>query len=255
MRNLKKYSVLMTEGTKDTARLYGVLGLSHPFSELVDKSFLPIVIKTIILPFKDQIVFDGLFERYNVHFGPGIRGELNRIYSVVKNKHGVIERLPVDEHFPRPVVSATKKETSIKSPQTIDNKFDEIAKLIQQFCNERLNEEFLDVSMHVLKKLSRKRPSPLVSGKVNTWACGIVYAIASNNFVFDKSQNYYMTAQDVADGFGLSKSTAQSQASKINKMLKISCFTPEYVIVSLRDDKDGLINMMRYYSNILNQLD
>ena len=253
MRHLKKYSVFMTDGNEDTARLYGVLGLSHPLFELIDKSNLPMMVKTIILPFKDQIVFDGLFEGYNIRFGPGIRSDLNHIYNTVKTRHGIIERLPVDEYIPIPVVSGAekaKKEASVKSPQAIDKKLDEIAQLIQQFCSASLNEEFLDVCMHVLKKLSRKRPSPLVSGKERTWACGIVYAIASNNFVFDRSQDYYMTAQNIADGFGLSTSTAQNQAYKISKLLKINYFTPEYVIESLRNDKKGLISIMRCYSRI-----
>ena len=255
MRHLKNYSVFMNEGNENTIRLYGVVGLTQPFSELIDKSYLPAIVQTTILPFKDQIVFDGLFEGYNIRLGSGIRGELNRLYSLAKTRYGIIGCLPFDDSKPRLIENATRNEPPSKSQRVDDKKLDIIAGLISEFCDDKLNKEFLDVSLHVLKKLSRKRPSPLISGKVSTWACGIVYAVASNNFVFDRSQPYYMSAQDIADEFCLSKSTAQSQAAKINKMLKINYFTPEYVIASIRDNEHGLINTMRRYGNVMSLFD
>lgn len=253
MKHLKKYSVFMTEGKEDTVRLYGITGLSQPFSDLADQSQLPLMIKAVILPFKGRVIFDGLFLSYPIRLGPGIRSELNRLYSLAKTRYGVIEHLPFDSSAPHPAAAATaagKKPTN-KPAQAKDIKYDEIAELISQFCCECLNEEFLDVCLHVLKKLSRKRPSPLSTGKTGTWACGIVYAVASNNFVFDRSQSYYMAAQDIADMFGLSKSMAQTQGAKIKKLLNMTYFAPEYVIASLRDAEHGLINTMRYYENAL----
>jgi hypothetical protein len=37
-------------------------------------------------------------------------------------------------------------------------------------------------------KLSRKRPSPLEGGRINTWAAAITHTIGRVNFLFDKSQ-------------------------------------------------------------------
>jgi hypothetical protein len=252
MRHLKKYSVFMNVGDEDSTRLYGVLGLTHPFSELIDKNSLPMIIKATILPFKGRIVFDGIFSKYSIRLGPGIRKSVNEQYSIIKTKYGIIESLPFNNTAPRPAVSAAKKENPQKPQRAKEDKIEAISGLIHQFCSERLNEEFLDISLHVLQKLSRKRPSPLASGRAHTWACGIIYAVASNNFVFDRSQPYYMSAQDIADGFGLSKSTAQNQAANINKMLKIDYFKAEYVIASLRDDENGLIQMVRRFEEVQN---
>ena len=250
MKHLKKYSVFMSGGTENDVRLYGILGLNQPFSELIDKERLPVVAKAAILPFKGQIVFDGLVTSYSVRLGTGMRSELNHLYSIAKARHGIIESLPFDSSVLRP---AQSKAAAPKQKQAKDIKFDTIADIIHQFHRENLNEEFLEVSLHVLKKLSRKRPSPLDYGKPGTWACGIVYAVAANNFVFDRAQPYYMTAQDIADEFGLSKGTAQNQAAKIKKMLNISYFSPEYVIASLRDVEGSLVNMRRLYEDAMRQ--
>lgn len=55
--------------------------------------------------------------------------------------------------------------------------FENIAGLVDAFCREHLNEEYADLCRRLTEKLARKRPSPLVSGKPNTWACGIVRTI------------------------------------------------------------------------------
>ncbi|MDR2183974.1 MAG: DUF6398 domain-containing protein [Clostridiales bacterium] len=55
----------------------------------------------------------------------------------------------------------------------------EIAKVIEAYCDLKLTAGYKEVCLEVLAKLARKRPSPLVSGRVNTWACGIVYTVGS----------------------------------------------------------------------------
>src|SRR5262249_45112373 len=65
-RELKKYTVFLSTDKQPVA--YGVLGLSQPFEELVGP-YLPILTQTILLPFKDKIVYDGLLNTYRISFG------------------------------------------------------------------------------------------------------------------------------------------------------------------------------------------
>lgn len=51
---------------------YGVLALSQPFDELIGPP-LPVMLQTVLLPFKDKIVYDGLTTGPCVSFGSGIR--------------------------------------------------------------------------------------------------------------------------------------------------------------------------------------
>ena len=245
MKYLAKYTVFMTIGDENTTKLYGITGLNHPFADLFDKSIIPLAVDAVILPFKGKIIYDGLVNAYNISLGPNIRKSLNEAYRTSKAKYGIIVSLPFDDSKPREVKTVEPKKPVSTVMQKSDVKFQEIATAIERFCEAEMNAEFTEVCLHVLEKLRRKRPTPLTTGRINTWACGIVYAVCSNNFVFDRSQPYYMSAQDIADGFGLSTSTAQNKASEIKKMLKISIYTPEYVIASLRDRTNSLLDMKR----------
>jgi len=64
-------------------------------------------------------------------------------------------------------------------------KFDEIMALVGQVCEEYLDEEYAQLARYATAALARKRPSPLARGRVDIWACGIVYALGTVNFLFD----------------------------------------------------------------------
>jgi hypothetical protein len=123
----------------------------------------------------------------------------------------------------------------VNVPNAMAARYVEIAGLIEKFCDEKLNDEYKDISLRALQKLSRKRPSPLEKGKARTWACGIVYAVGSNNFIFDKSQPINMTAAEIAEWFGLAKSTAGSKAAEVSDTLKLHYLNPEFLLKSLTD--------------------
>ena len=83
-------------------------------------------------------------------------------------------------------------------------------------------ETYEELCLKVLQKLCRKRPSPIATGRIHTWACGIVYAIGRINFIFDRSQLLNLTAEELAAGFGIAKSTAGNKATEVEKLLKLS---------------------------------
>jgi hypothetical protein len=58
-RTLTKYSIFI--GSRN--RVYGVLGLSDGFQEMFHKSYFPLYGKTVLLPFKGKIIYDGLLIR------------------------------------------------------------------------------------------------------------------------------------------------------------------------------------------------
>lgn len=117
-------------------------------------------------------------------------------------------------------------------PKEMRETYEEISKLLIEYGERYLNKEYEELCLHALEKLCRKRPSPLKSGRSNTWAAGIVYAIGSNNFIFDKSQPVHMTAKELAAPFGVAASTASSKAAQIKKMLKIDYFNAEWCLPS-----------------------
>ena len=62
---------------------------------------------------------------------------------------------------------------SEKVPPQMQSKFDEITKLTDAFCSQYLNGEYAQMSRQLTAALCRKRPSPLTTGKANSWACGM----------------------------------------------------------------------------------
>ena len=117
-------------------------------------------------------------------------------------------------------------------PKAMQEKYNEIAAILEPYCDEYLNDEYKELCLHALEKLCRKRPSPLISGKATTWAAGIIYAIGQNNFIFDKSQPIHMTAEEIVEPLGMAKTTAANKAAEIRKMLKIDHYTAEWVLAS-----------------------
>jgi len=115
-------------------------------------------------------------------------------------------------------------------PKEMQGKYDEIAVMIVEFCDKKLSDDYKRLCLGLLEKLCRKRPSPLLSGRANTWAAGIVYAIGSNNFIFDKTQKIHYTSNELAAPFGVSSSTASAKAAEIRKMFKIDFFHPEWLL-------------------------
>src|SRR5258708_28988458 len=91
-RELKKYTVFLSSGEQHVA--YGVLALSQPFEELIGP-YLPVLTQTVLLPFKDVIVYDGLMTSYRISFGGGIKRMLNESFKEAKTRHGIVTSLPM----------------------------------------------------------------------------------------------------------------------------------------------------------------
>ncbi|MCP5004056.1 MAG: hypothetical protein GY941_08960 [Planctomycetes bacterium] len=92
-RFIKRYAVFIREND-----VYGVQGLLQSIDELVHRSQLPYYVQAVLLPFKGEIVYDGIFEGYNIHFGGGIKRDLKEIYMVAKQNNRIVESLePIRE--------------------------------------------------------------------------------------------------------------------------------------------------------------
>ncbi|MEI6046764.1 MAG: DUF6398 domain-containing protein [Chloroflexota bacterium] len=124
---------------------------------------------------------------------------------------------------------------SERVPKELQAKFDDITQLTDAFSKEFLNEEWAQLCRHLTAALSRKRPSPLLSGKAPTWASGIVHALGSVNFLFDASQKLHLKAPQIAEYFGISHSTSQTKSKQIRDLLNIGVYDPNWTLPSRMD--------------------
>jgi len=91
-RLLKKYAIFISSDNK----VYGVLALYDPFQDMFYPEQLPVLVKAVLLPFKGQIVYDGLLQSHNIFFGSGITSELREVYMAAKQNGRIIESLEPD---------------------------------------------------------------------------------------------------------------------------------------------------------------
>ncbi|MEM7575706.1 MAG: DUF6398 domain-containing protein, partial [Bacteroidota bacterium] len=111
------------------------------------------------------------------------------------------------------------------SKEKLKEKVDKITRLATSFCAQKLNEEYFELVEKVIGKLSRKRPSPLLRGKEEIWAAGVVHAIGHVNFLYDNSFEPYITFDELNEYFGTKKSSMGNKAAEIRKMFKMNRLT------------------------------
>ena len=85
-------------------------------------------------------------------------------------------------------------------------------------------------------KLARKRPSPLLRGDLRIWAGGVIYAVASNNFLFDPAQPMHLSVQQLGDLLGVKKTTMGNKGTMVRNLLKIGMMDPEFTHPDLLKD-------------------
>lgn len=110
--------------------------------------------------------------------------------------------------------------TALKERQLIE--------MVSSFCCEKLDEEYMELSVKLVQKLARKREVPFKRGKLENWASGIIYALGQINFLFDDSFDPYATPDDICSYFGTKKSTASNKARDIRKLLNLKLGDEEF---------------------------
>ena len=125
-----------------------------------------------------------------------------------------------------------KQTKSEKVPKNMQEKYIEITQMTDAFCEEKLNKEYAELIRFTTAALCRKRPSPLSKGKAKTWVCGIIHAVGTVNFLFDKSQTPSLRASDIHNTLDVAKSTAQSKSKQIRDLLNMSYTDYNWVLPS-----------------------
>ncbi|MGB9498230.1 MAG: DUF6398 domain-containing protein [Dissulfuribacterales bacterium] len=100
-------------------------------------------------------------------------------------------------------------------------RINEINKIIGEFCARYLNDEFKGYAVTLCEKIGRKRILSIDKGKKEIRAAAIIYVIARLNFLFDKENDYFITADIICDFFETKKTTSSNKATQIEKACNI----------------------------------
>ncbi|MCL4465484.1 MAG: DUF6398 domain-containing protein [Chloroflexi bacterium] len=130
----------------------------------------------------------------------------------------------------------TRERPNLRVPVKTKPVFEAVAGLTEGFCNQHLNAEYADLCRALAAALARKRPSPILQGDANAWACAIVYAIGKVNFLFDKTQSPHLSAGELCSLSGLGLNTVSTKARKIMRMVGMFELDPRWSLPSFVPD-------------------
>ena len=128
-------------------------------------------------------------------------------------------------------------------PKAYAARFVELVALTDTFCDERLNDEYKELCREMAVDLCQEG-SPVLGGKGEGWAAGIVYVLGRVNFLDDPSQSPHMKTRDIAAGFGVSPATMQAKARILREGLDLIPLHPDWTLPS-RLDRNPLVWMLK----------
>lgn len=94
-KHYKEHSIFIDDS--DSPKAYGVSGIFDPLKEMFP--FPPVFIRTILIPFKNKIIYDGLIEGYSISFGSNFQYNLKSSYEKIKKKKEIILQLPKNNKY------------------------------------------------------------------------------------------------------------------------------------------------------------
>ena len=127
-------------------------------------------------------------------------------------------------------------------PPKYQDKYAIIAEMITSYCEDRFDDDFTDLCLHALQKLCRKRTEPMVTGRNNMWAAGIIYVISQDCNMIGNNGNmligrpgYRLKSDDLCEALGVSKGGVSEKAKAIRKELAITQNKEEWLLPSQRE--------------------
>ena len=114
-------------------------------------------------------------------------------------------------------------------PPELRPRFAEIVDRTDALCDARLNAEYRDLCRAMAAALCQEG-SPVVRGKPQSWAAGVVYSVGWMNFLTDPSQDPHLRAEEIAAGCGVSPATMHNKARVLREGLDLSPLDPEWML-------------------------
>ena len=116
----------------------------------------------------------------------------------------------------------------MKEKIIIAEKAQRLIEMTAGFSDEYLDEDYKQLCVKLIRKMSRKRNVPFLSGRIEIWAAAIVYALGSINFLFDRGSDPYVSRDDICNYFGTSRNTTSQKAKIIRDMFKLGYWDNEF---------------------------
>ncbi|MBU1989094.1 MAG: hypothetical protein KKD94_06475 [Nanoarchaeota archaeon] len=170
IKHTEEYSLFFSS---ESQKVYGVKGITDSFEEKFE-GYAPVLVDITLIPFKENLIYDGLFAPYNISFGSGMRKSLKLESEEAIQRFGIITSLDKS-----PAAKQTNDEEMLRFyMKSLDNKqrhFDEINELknkSKELEATYYQEEARDLSRHFKKSLKKSGVKGYFSVLVDTVVAG-----------------------------------------------------------------------------------
>lgn len=130
----------------------------------------------------------------------------------------------------------------------------QLIKMLSEFCDECLNDEFKMLNIRMVEKLSQRDDFTIGRNKIESWACAIALAVGQMNFLFDTSFDPFMTQDDLCWYFGVSRQNATLKSRDIRRLLELRLgdeeFSTEFVLSLDIPESDEDLKRIRLLNEI-----
>ncbi len=123
----------------------------------------------------------------------------------------------------------------MRDKDLIEQRMQKLIAMTARFCDVYLDEDYKQLCEKLIRKMSRKRNVPFLSGRMEIWAAAIIHALGSINFLFDPNFEPYVGTADISDYFGTSKSTVSQKAKVIRDMFKMGYWDKEFSTTHMQE--------------------
>ncbi|MCD4670251.1 MAG: DUF6398 domain-containing protein [Actinomycetia bacterium] len=103
-----------------------------------------------------------------------------------------------------------------------DDKLLKIKELLKEFTSSCFDDELQCYAMDLLETISHESGLNIFRGRIEIWAASIVYVVARLNYLFDKSSDAYLPADEICGHFVVNRSTVKNKAYQIQDHYGIS---------------------------------
>lgn len=127
-------------------------------------------------------------------------------------------------------------------PEEIEQVFSEVVELLNEFCQKRLNDDYLELCLEMAVFLyasglagTREKPAG--------WASGIVHALGWVNCLYDPTMSPHITSREIAEEFGVSQGTMTAKSKKVRDGLEMVPLDPDWCI-SVEPEENPMVWMV-----------
>ncbi len=131
--------------------------------------------------------------------------------------------------------TSTNAEVKERQQQLLD--------LTGRFCDAHLNADYKRLCKKLIDRMAKLRPVPFLRGRPEIWAAGIIHALGSINFLFDKSFKPHVSAAEITAFFGVAPGGGSQKATAIKEMFDLDHFSTEFMTKQMREKMAPTLDM------------